>query len=85
MDPENEQALMHALALLAEGRTTISVAHRLSTAEWSDLVLVFDSGRIAEIGNHVELLEAGGIYARLHGSWLGSIQGGVRVRGGAAG
>ena len=72
VDPETEQALEQALARLSEGRTTISVAHRLSTAERSDLVLVFDDGRIAERGTHAELLERGGIYAGLHASWLGN-------------
>ena len=72
VDPETETALERALERLAVGRTTVSVAHRLSTAERSDLVLVFDDGRIAERGTHAELLESGGIYAGLHASWLGN-------------
>ena len=56
---------------LAAGRTTVSVAHRLSTAERSDLVLVFDDGRIVESGPHTELVERGGVYAGLYASWLG--------------
>ena len=72
VDPETETALERALERLAVGRTTVSVAHRLSTAERSDLVLVFDDGRIAERGTHTELLESGGIYAGLHASWLGN-------------
>jgi ATP-binding cassette subfamily B protein len=72
VDPETETALERALERLAVGRTTVSVAHRLSTAERSDLVLVFDDGRIAERGTHTELLERGGIYAGLHASWLGN-------------
>jgi ABC-type multidrug transport system fused ATPase/permease subunit len=72
VDPETETALERALERLALGRTTVSVAHRLSTAERSDLVLVFDDGRIAERGTHAELLERGGIYAGLHASWLGN-------------
>ena len=72
VDPETETALERALERLAIGRTTVSVAHRLSTAERSDLVLVFDDGRIAERGTHTELLERGGIYAGLHDSWLGN-------------
>ena len=75
VDPENEQALMEAMARLAEGRTTISIAHRLSTAEWADLVLVFYDGRIAETGSHARLLDQGGIYAQLHRSWIGRTQG----------
>ena len=72
VDPETETTLERALERLAVGRTTVSVAHRLSTAERSDLVLVFDDGRIAERGTHTELLESGGIYAGLHASWLGN-------------
>ena len=72
VDPETEQALERALEHLAEGRTTVSVAHRLSTAERSDLVLVFDRGRIVEQGTHADLVAAGGTYAGLYGSWLGN-------------
>ena len=72
VDPETEEALAVALAHLAQGRTTVSVAHRLSTAERADLVLVFDDGRIVEQGRHDELVEAGGVYSRLHESWVGN-------------
>jgi ABC-type multidrug transport system fused ATPase/permease subunit len=48
------------------------VAHRLSTAEAADLVLVFDDGRIVERGRHAELVAAGGTYAGLYESWLGN-------------
>ena len=72
VDPETERALSQSLVRLAEGRTTISVAHRLSTAEAADLVVVFDRGRIVEVGAHAELVGAGGVYARLHESWVGN-------------
>jgi putative ABC transport system ATP-binding protein len=72
VDPETERALSTALVRLAEGRTTVSVAHRLSTAEASDLVLVFDRGRIVERGTHHELVTAGGRYAELYEGWLGN-------------
>jgi putative ABC transport system ATP-binding protein len=49
------------------------IAHRLSTAEHADLVLVFDAGRLAERGTHDELLAHGGVYAGLHASWVGNI------------
>ncbi len=71
VDPETETTLERAMERLAAGRTTVSVAHRLSTAERSDLVLVFDNGRIVESGPHAELVDQGGIYAGLHASWLG--------------
>ncbi len=73
VDPETEQALTSALVRLAEGRTTISIAHRLSTAERADRVLVVDAGQIVEDGPHAELAEAGGVYARLWTAWLGHI------------
>ena len=72
VDPETEQALEQALARLSEGRTTISVARRLSTAERADLILVFDAGHVVERGRHADLVAAGGVYSGLHESWLGS-------------
>ncbi|MFM8862121.1 MAG: ABC transporter ATP-binding protein [Acidimicrobiia bacterium] len=72
VDPRTEHRLGHALRRLAEGRTTVSVAHRLSTAEHADLVLVFDAGRLVEHGSHTELVAAGGRYAELYRSWLGN-------------
>lgn len=71
VDPETERALSVALARLAAGRTTVTVAHRLSTAERADRVLVFDRGRLAEQGTHAELVAADGIYAGLHRAWIG--------------
>jgi putative ABC transport system ATP-binding protein len=55
---------------LARGRTSVTIAHRLSTAERSDVVLVFDQGRLVERGAHRDLVLEGGVYARLHASWL---------------
>ena len=72
VDPRTERALTTALHRLAEGRTTISVAHRLSTAEQADLVLVFDAGVLVEHGSHDELVALGGRYAELYRSWLGN-------------
>jgi len=72
VDPETERALGEALLRLADGRTTVSVAHRLSTAEAADLVVVFDAGRIVEVGAHADLVGAGGVYAGLYASWLGN-------------
>jgi ATP-binding cassette, subfamily B, bacterial len=72
VDPETERALTEALARLAQGRTMVSIAHRLSTAEAADEVIVFESGEVVEHGNHHELVAAGGVYAKLYDSWLGS-------------
>jgi len=72
VDPETERALADALVRLSEGRTTVAVAHRLSTAERADFVFVFDEGRVIERGTHDELVAAGGVYAKLHETWLGS-------------
>jgi ATP-binding cassette, subfamily B, bacterial len=77
VDPETERALASALLTLAEGRTTISIAHRLSTAEAADLVLVFDSGNLMEQGSHDELVAHGGIYAGLYESWIGNTRHGA--------
>ncbi len=70
VDPATEQRLQRALAGLIEGRTTVTIAHRLSTAETSDEVLVFDQGRLVQRGHHLELVAAEGVYARLHASWV---------------
>jgi putative ABC transport system ATP-binding protein len=72
VDPETEQALTAALERLSTGRTVVSIAHRLSTAERADLVVVMDAGRIVELGTHADLAGAGGTYARLYASWLGN-------------
>jgi ATP-binding cassette, subfamily B, bacterial len=73
VDPETERALTEAMRRLSRGRTTVIIAHRLSTAEAADLVLVFDRGRIVERGRHADLVRTpGGVYAGLYRSWLGN-------------
>jgi putative ABC transport system ATP-binding protein len=72
VDPETERALSEALRRLSEGRTTVTIAHRLSTAEAADWVFVFDQGRLVEQGGHAELLTLGGRYSGLYESWLGN-------------
>jgi ATP-binding cassette, subfamily B, bacterial len=72
VDPETEQALTDALDRLATGRTVVSIAHRLSTAERADVVVVMDAGRIVETGPHDALAAADGVYAHLYRTWLGN-------------
>ena len=66
LDSESERAVQEALETLMQGRTTLVIAHRLSTIEHADRIVVLSHGRIAEIGNHAELLAAGGLYAGLY-------------------
>jgi ATP-binding cassette subfamily B protein len=71
VDPATELRLAGALDAVTRGRTTVVIAHRLSTAEASDEVLVFDSGRIVQRGHHRDLVtQTGSVYAGLHGSWV---------------
>jgi ATP-binding cassette, subfamily B, bacterial len=65
LDTQTEAAVQAELERLAEGRTTITIAHRLSTVRDADQIVVLDKGRIVERGRHEELLEAGGLYAAL--------------------
>ena len=69
VDPELDVRLRRAVARITRGRTSITVAHRLATAEAADRVLVFADGRLVEDGSHDALLAAGGTYARLHARW----------------
>jgi len=70
VDPVTELRTSHALRSLTAGRSAVVIAHRLSTAEGADLVVVVHEGRIVETGAHAELVRAGGVYARMHASWV---------------
>ncbi|NBU58632.1 MAG: ATP-binding cassette domain-containing protein [Betaproteobacteria bacterium] len=65
LDTESEQAVQAALDELLPGRSALVIAHRLSTVQKADRILVMDAGRVVEQGTHPELLQAGGLYARL--------------------
>jgi subfamily B ATP-binding cassette protein MsbA len=66
LDAGSERHVQDALARLRAGRTTLVIAHRLSTVEQADCIVVLQQGRIAESGTHAALLARGGLYSQLH-------------------
>jgi ATP-binding cassette, subfamily B, bacterial len=74
VDPATEQRITEALRRLSAGRTVITIAHRLSTAEGADRVFVFDAGQLVEEGTHAALAAGDGTYAALYQSWLGNVR-----------
>lgn len=72
LDPATEARVQRALEGLTRGRTTITIAHRLTTAEAADEILVFDEGRVAQRGTHAQLRQEPGGYALMHTNWTGS-------------
>jgi len=66
LDSESESAVQQALQRALAGRTSIVIAHRLSTVRDADQILVIDGGRVVERGRHDDLLAAGGVYADLY-------------------
>jgi len=65
LDAESEAAVQRALARITKGRTTVVIAHRLATVQRANRILVLDKGQIVEEGSHAQLLQRGGLYARL--------------------
>jgi putative ABC transport system ATP-binding protein len=83
VDPALEVRLRRAVERLTAGRTSVTVAHRLSTAEAADEVLVLDQGRLVQRGAHRDLVAEGGVYGRLHADWsagIGGAPGGAEAR-----
>jgi ATP-binding cassette, subfamily B, bacterial len=74
VDPALDVSLRLAMERLIEGRTSITIAHRLATAEASDEILVFDEGRMVERGTHRDLLARQGVYASLYADWATGTQ-----------
>ncbi|HSE08922.1 MAG TPA: ABC transporter ATP-binding protein [Nocardioidaceae bacterium] len=70
VDPQLELRIGRALERLMSGRTSLTIAHRLSTAENADEVIVVDNGRVVQRGPHAELVQLDGVYRRLHDSWV---------------
>ncbi len=70
VDPATEVRLARALEGITRGRTAVTIAHRLSTAEAADEVFVFDKGRLVQRGRHRDLVADGGVYGRLHAAWV---------------
>ncbi len=74
VDPALEVQTRRAMERLIAGRTSVTVAHRLSTAEAADEVLVFDQGELVERGAHTELVDRGGVYTGLYADWVKGTQ-----------
>lgn len=72
VDPALEVQIRHAIDFLTTGRTSLTIAHRLSTAEASDRVIVFDRGTIVQDGPHSELVRIDGVYAHMYADWEGT-------------
>ncbi len=70
VDPALEVSIRQAIERLSAGRTSITIAHRLSTAEASDEILVFDQGRLVQRGTHAELVATDGVYMNMHADWM---------------
>lgn len=74
VDPATEVRLQRALSGVTTGRTSVTIAHRMSTAEAADKVVVVDAGRVVEVGRHDDLVDAGGVYQRMYASWQAQLR-----------
>jgi ATP-binding cassette subfamily B protein len=77
VDAATEARLARALESLSRGRTSVTIAHRLSTAARADWVLVFQNSRLVEQGHHDDLVHRDGVYAELHRSWVDATSVGI--------
>jgi putative ABC transport system ATP-binding protein len=84
VDPATEVRLQRALDGATRGRTSVAIAHRLSTAEAADLVVVVEAGEVVDVGPHHALVESSPVYRRLHASWAAQQRPGVAAAGVAA-
>jgi ATP-binding cassette subfamily B protein len=85
VDPATEVRLQRALDGATRGRTSVAIAHRLSTAEAADLVVVVEAGEVVDVGPHRELVHRSPVYRRLHASWAAQQRPGVPAAAGLAG
>ncbi|MDH3500460.1 MAG: ATP-binding cassette domain-containing protein, partial [Acidimicrobiia bacterium] len=69
VDAATEVRIREALQQLSAGRTVVTIAHRLSTAEAADRILVFDDARLVQDGSHADLVDGPGVYAGLYAAW----------------
>jgi len=74
LDSQSEAAIQTALEIAMRGRTSLAIAHRLSTVLSADVIFVVDGGRIVESGRHAELLARGGLYSRLYRTQFRDLQ-----------
>jgi subfamily B ATP-binding cassette protein MsbA len=84
LDTESEAVVQAALDVIMKGRTTIVIAHRLSTVRNATRIAVLEAGRIVELGTHAELLSRDGLYRRLHAAQFTEVGAGAHVQGGTS-